>query len=252
MVEGVFNIPGGGPIPAEVRTVFFDAGNTLVYLDLAWIAERLASDGWDIDEDRLFYGQSVAAYEATRMALLKRYRTDAHRLLPYFSRVLELAGIPKDFTRDCANILVEEHRSSVLWRVVPDFVPHTLRELRRRGYMLGVISNTDGRLKGLLDKHGLSPYFTCIIDSSVVGIEKPSAGIFRFALDAAETNPQKCVYVGDIFAIDIAGARRVGMTGILIDPLSLHGEFDCIRVANLPDILNLLPPVEYRPVRPPG
>ena len=62
-------------------------------LDLAWIAERLREDGLEVGEEALFRGQCLAAYEATHLALLKRYPTDSDRLVPYFTRVLELAGI---------------------------------------------------------------------------------------------------------------------------------------------------------------
>lgn len=232
--------------------VFFDAGNTLLYLDLGWIAERLRADGWEIEEEGLYYGQSVAAYEASRLALLKKYPKDSDRLVPYFRRVLELAGIPRDFTAEYAGVLIEEHLANILWRTVPEHVRETLEELVRRGYILGVISNTDGRLKSLLDNQNLSSYFTCIIDSTVVGVEKPSVEIFTSALDAAETDAERCVYVGDIYAIDILGAERAGMKGVLLDPLALHEDFDCTRIKRLRDILELLPPIDRPPMSIPG
>jgi putative hydrolase of the HAD superfamily len=240
----VFNLPDEPGASGDIRAVFFDAGNTIAYLDVAWIAARLRQDGWEIDESAVVYGQNVAAYEASRIALLKRYPTDADRLIPYFSRILALAGIPADFTRDCAAILLEEHKANFLWRWVPDFVPATLRELGGRGYILGVVSNSDGRLKPLFDRTGLSPLFKCIIDSAVVGVEKPSPEIFHLAIEAAETEPERCLYVGDIYAVDIEGARRAGINGVLLDPMCLHDEFNCAKIAKLPDILGMLPPLE--------
>jgi len=244
--EDIFRAPAPAPLGGHVRAVFFDAGNTLTYLDLAWIAARLREDGWDMDEESLFYGQCVASYEASRMALLMKYPTDSDRQVPYFSRVLELAGIPKDFTEDCAMILAEEHKRSILWRNVPPFVHATLDELKNRGYILGVVSNTDGRLKALLDRTRLTRFFKCIIDSSVVGVEKPHPAIFERAVEAVETEPSSCIYVGDIYAVDIEGARRAGLGGVLLDPMRLHNEFDCVKITKLPDLLDLLPPVANR------
>jgi putative hydrolase of the HAD superfamily len=235
------------PLRNGVRTVFFDAGNTLLYLDLAWIVERLSADGWDITEDRLFYGQSVASFEATRLALLKKYPTDSDRHVPYFARLLELAGIPKAFAGDCVKQILAEHRRRNLWRYVPEYIAPTLRELNNRGYMLGVISNSDGRIRSLLDEHDLASYFTCIIDSAVIGAEKPGGEIFRHALDAAETDAEKCVYVGDIYAVDVVGAEAAGIAGVLIDPLSLHEQFDCVKIKRLGDLVRLLPPIEHPP-----
>lgn len=244
-MSNVFDAPGA-PQPLDgIRAVFFDAGNTLVHLDVDWIARRLRADGWEMDEEALLYAQWVVAYEMTRMALLKKYSTDADRLTPVFKRMLALAGIPADFLDECARILLEEHKARNLWRIVPQVVRDTLSQLRKRGYILGVISNIDGRLKSLLDSLDMSGHFRCIIDSAVVGIEKPDPGIFHKAVEAAETRVESCVYVGDIYAIDIEGARRAGMTGILIDPLLLHDEFDCPKIGKFNDLFSLLPPLPH-------
>lgn len=245
MSQDFFRAADGPRLPEGVRAVFFDAGNTLTYLDAAWIARRLRDDGWDMDEQAVVYGQNVAAYEASRMALLKKYPTDADRLIPYFSRILELAGIPGGFSRECAEMLLEEHKVNFLWRHIPEFILPTLKELRDRGYILGVVSNSDGRLRPVLDSGGLTQCFEFIIDSAVVGVEKPNPEIFNLATEAAETSARKCVYVGDIYAVDIEGARRAGITGVLLDPLSLHGEYDCVRIAKLPQLLALLPPLKW-------
>lgn len=241
MTEGFFNPPHEPMISGEVRAVFFDAGNTLAYLDAAWISRRLKEDGWEMDEGAIVYGQNVAAYEASRMALLKKYPTDADRLIPYFSRILELAGLPADFVREYAGILAEEHKTAFLWRHVPEFVAPTLEELARRGYILGVISNSDGRLKPLIENAGIAGSLEFVIDSAIVGVEKPNPEIFHLATRAAETEPERCVYVGDIYAVDIEGARRAGLQGVLLDPMFLHAEFPCPKIARLPDILALLP-----------
>ena len=243
MSENVFNVESSTELGGTIRAVFFDAGNTLTYLDVGWIARRLREDGWEMDEGALLYGQNMAAYEASRLALLKKYPTDADRLIPYFSRVLELAGLPRDFVHEYSGVLLEEHRANFLWRHVPDFVSPTLDELRKRGYITGVISNSDGRLKPLLDSTGLSGLLEFVIDSAVVGVEKPDPEIFRIAIRAAETDAHNCAYVGDIYAVDIEGARRAGVCGVLLDPMYLHAEFACAKIARLSDILSILPPL---------
>ena len=242
MSQPIFQTPRERPLGEDIRVVFFDAGNTITYLDVEWIIKRLRRDGWEIDAPGLFYGQCAAAYEASRLALLKKYATDSDRHIPYFSRVLELAGIPVDFTADCARILLEEHKSRILWRTVPDYARRTVEELYKRGYILGVISNTDGRLKSLLDSVELTRYFRCIVDSAVEGVEKPDPEIFKRALEAVGQDAGHCIYVGDIYAIDIEGARRAGLTGVLIDPLYLHEEFDCLKIPRISDLLGMLPP----------
>ena len=59
---------------------------------------------------------------------------------------------------------------------------------------------------------------------------------------AAET-----LYVGDIYEIDVQGARGAGITPVLLDPLTLYGEVDCARIDRLARLLELLPERSSRP-----
>ncbi len=88
----------------------------------------------------------------------------------------------------------------------------------RRGYRLGVISNADGRVRGLLDQSGLSRFFELILDSAEVGIEKPDPRIFLTATERLRLAPGACASVGDIYEIDFLGARRAGLEAVLIGP----------------------------------
>ena len=50
-----------------------------------------------------------------------------------------------------------------------------------------------------------------VIDSSVFGIEKPDPAIFRAALEALNVAPEEALYVGDLYDVDVVGARAAGM-----------------------------------------
>jgi HAD superfamily hydrolase (TIGR01549 family) len=137
--------------------------------------------------------------------------------------------------------LEAENARDNLWRVMHDDTPAVLDELRRRGYILGVVSNADGRIAAALAECGLAPHFTTIIDSHVVGVEKPDARIFQLALDACGAQPAETMFVGDIYEIDVQGARNAGIAPLLIDPLNLYGNVDCDRIAKLAELLDRLP-----------
>jgi HAD superfamily hydrolase (TIGR01509 family) len=122
-----------------------------------------------------------------------------------------------------------------------DDTPALLETLCARGYTLGVVSNADGRVAASLDACGIAPHFKVVIDSHVVGVEKPDPRIFRLALDACGTHPEETIYIGDIYEIDIVGARNAGIRPFLLDPLSLYGEVDCERIDSLTRLLELLP-----------
>lgn len=70
-------------------------------------------------------------------------------------------------------------------------------------------------LDGLLHDLGLDGYFTAVVNSSLVGWEKPHRRIFEVALERAG-RPERVWMVGDNPVADVAGARAVGIPGILV------------------------------------
>ena len=85
-----------------------------------------------------------------------------------------------------------------------------LTTLRDR-YRLGVISNNFGNTRGWCDEYNLSPLLDIVVDSTVVGVSKPEAGIFHAALRGISTVPEAAIYVGDTYSDDVVGAKGVGM-----------------------------------------
>ncbi len=81
----------------------------------------------------------------------------------------------------------------------------------REQYRLGVISNNFGNTRGWCDEYNLSPLLDIVVDSTVVGVSKPEAGIFHAALTGISTSPEEAIYVGDTYSDDVVGAKGVGM-----------------------------------------
>jgi putative hydrolase of the HAD superfamily len=57
-----------------------------------------------------------------------------------------------------------------------------------------------------------------VVDSQVVGLEKPDPRIFAVALERMGLPPERTVYIGDLRSVDAAGARNAGMHFVLLDP----------------------------------
>jgi putative hydrolase of the HAD superfamily len=124
--------------------------------------------------------------------------------------------------------------------VAPD-TADVLEELRRRCLTLAVISNSDGRIEADLLASGLGSHFAFVLDSAVVGVEKPDVAIFAMALARLGVAPEHALYVGDVYAIDVLGARRAGIEAVLMDPLGRYAAPpDCPRVRTLGELLTLL------------
>jgi putative hydrolase of the HAD superfamily len=85
-----------------------------------------------------------------------------------------------------------------------------LADLRRR-YRLGLVSNFYGNLHGVCAEAGIDALFDVLVDSTLVGVTKPDAGIFRHALGALGVTAAESTFVGDSPSRDMAGARGVGM-----------------------------------------
>jgi putative hydrolase of the HAD superfamily len=109
-------------------------------------------------------------------------------------------------------------------------VPGALDALRRladTGVGLGIVSNSNGTVEEqLLTQRicqvgeGEGVPVVVVLDSAVVGIEKPDPGIFEHALRALDVPASRAIHVGDTGWADIAGARAAGVRPIHLDP---HG-----------------------------
>ena len=137
--------------------------------------------------------------------------------------------------------LREEHARFNLWRRVPSGLSEALGRAQEGGLRLGVLSNSEGSIASLLKEVGLASYFEVIIDSAVVGIAKPDPRVFALAARALRLQAREVVYVGDIPDVDVVGAQRAGMAGVLIDPYDHFPHFKqgprCMSVVEVIDDL---------------
>lgn len=98
--------------------------------------------------------------------------------------------------------------------------PPVLRELRRRGLSLGLVSNTSRDLDRFVDTFSLD--VDAVVSSGAHGKVKPDPSIFRAALLLLGVEPDEAVMVGDSLADDVAGARSIGMRAFLLDREGRH------------------------------
>jgi len=150
----------------------------------------------------------------------------------FYSSLLEQLEI-RD--RELHNQLVQATRVSANWA---DGRPGTREALQRIGqrYQIGVISNADGKIAEVLTRCGIADCFSAIIDSGVVGYEKPHPAIFEHALSKMKSQPEESLYVGDVYSVDYLGATRAGMQAMLFDVCGAYRETDVPRVESLEEL----------------
>jgi putative hydrolase of the HAD superfamily len=216
-----------------MRAVLFDAGGVLVGPDWARLAADAAHHSVRVDAARL------AAQEGPALAVM-RGGTDAERWRSYVAAALALAEADGPVDTAAAALQVQHDLVSYWDAVYPD-VRACLATLSHR-VRLGVVSNSNGRLLGVLRRLGLADAFDVVIDSAVVGVEKPDPRIFALALDALAVPPGATAFVGDHPDLDVRGAAAAGLVAVHLDR---HGAgsppgFAAVStLAALPELLEL-------------
>ena len=226
--------PQAHPSGRKLRAVLFDAGNTLVFLDYARLAEEVGSSlGLPLTEQGL--SQHVLA--ASR-AMEAAAGTDQQRAAAYLEALFLLGGVPRQRLGEVRECLGRMHRERHLWSSVAERSAEALQKLRDAGLRLGVVSNSDGRVEQALQAAGLRNYFDVVIDSALVGVEKPDPRIFNAALDALGVAPDEALYVGDLYEIDVVGARAAGMEAVLLGQPEPGSSRSCRSAPSIENLVN--------------
>ena len=210
-----------------VRTMFFDAGNTLLRMNYEVLAEQLRVRGCAVGLERV----REAEWRA-------RVRLDAH-FAPgmstesgsasgrYLRYLLEGLGVTDEETvRSMAEWRRTYNLPVGLWHHADPEAEAALTLLAGRGIRAAVISNSNGSVRSILTELGLARHLEFVLDSAEVGVEKPDPRIFRIALERAQVEPDDAVYVGDLYSVDVLGARAAGMDAVLLDPGGCWGPRD--------------------------
>jgi putative hydrolase of the HAD superfamily len=122
------------------------------------------------------------------------------------------------------------------FKAYDDTLP-TLKELKNRGLILGLVSNVAQDMEPTYTELGLQPYLDFKVTSAEVGCDKPRPEIFMAALKKAQVKPEESIYVGDQYHLDIVGAQGVGIKAVLIDRNNYFPDItDCPRIRSLNEI----------------
>ena len=218
-------------------TLFLDAGGVLVHPNWTRVSAALADVGIDVPRERLSAAEPYAMRALDEASDIGA-TDERKRGWLYFNLVLEQVGVELSPRTDQAlEALREYHREQNLWEhVEPDVLP-ALSALRERGLRLVVVSNANGRLRHLFDRLDLARWFDALLDSHEWGVEKPDPRLFQVALAESGADAAHTAHVGDLYHVDVAGARQAGLAqAVLYDAAGLYDGVDCPRVATLSEL----------------
>ena len=180
-----------------IRAVYFDLGGVIVRTGdrkpRTKLAERL---GMSYEE----LARAVFENESSARASLGAISPEEH-----WAAVIQRLGFPPS---EADTVRQEFFAGDILDLDLIDF----LRSLRLT-YRTGLISNAWSDLRDYIVSQKIDDAFDYMIISAEVGIMKPDARIYQLALEKLGVAPAEAIFVDD-FAVNIEGARAVGMYGI--------------------------------------
>ena len=220
-----------GLIPADVQAVFFDAVGTLIHphprapvvyaevgrrhgsrLAEATIAERFRA-AFQREEEL----DAAAGWRTSETRETARWRNIVHEVI---SDATDAAA--------CFEELYTHFSRPSSWHIDPD-AARVLPELTRRGFVLGIASNYDHRLRTVAAGLPEFRYITHSVISAEVGWRKPEAQFFAEICRLTRLDASRILLIGDDWMNDYDGARAAGMHAILVDRLDHNSLANRIR-----------------------
>ena len=211
-----------------VRAIFFDAGNTLIRMNYPVIVAELARLGSPVtlaDLERAEWRARVRLDASFAPGASTEHPDTGER---YLRLILDELGVRDGQIQSALAAWRRGYNAPMgFWTAMEPEADQALHVARANGLRTAVISNSNGTVADILTSLGLAKDLEFIIDSSKVGVEKPDPRIFHIALARAGLEPAEAVYVGDLYSIDVLGARAAGLPAILMDPGACWGARDC-------------------------
>jgi HAD superfamily hydrolase (TIGR01509 family) len=200
--------------------------------------------GESVDPVRLERAEAAARPRISKR-LLRETEDDGQQLFAaYIEEVLaqlvqlgeRLSARPEVLAAQLVPILRAPGQTQRLWSRVLPGIPEALSRLVDAGFRLVVVSNSDGTVESGLRDRGLRRFFGPVVDSALVGYEKPDRRIFEHALRVSGAEPETTLHVGDLYDADVLGARAAGIHPALVDPFDDWQDVDCRRFRDVAEL----------------
>jgi putative hydrolase of the HAD superfamily len=218
---------------AGIEAVLLDVGGVLTLPAVTEAAAFLSAHGAE---------GSVEAVERCHYHGMVAYDESAGTGRAYLSGFLEAAGLSGELAGDFDAAI-----RPAGWQPAIRSSLEALPRLAATGVSLAIVSNSDGTVAARLGAAGVAQVgagpgvsLCALIDSGVVGIDKPDPGIFALALDACGVLPEAAVHVGDSRRADVAGALAAGIRPLHMDPYDLCPDRSHDHVHSLREVIAMV------------
>ncbi len=214
----------------DIEAIFLDVGNTLrIVLPEAEFIAQAKSDLMKLvgtqDSEEAFFNTLETRWKAYR-------KQSKETLLEASEKELWTQWLLPDYP--AGKIAPLSGKLTHLWRdhdgrrVPRCDATDVIKELSRRGYVLGIIANTitETEIPDWMESEGVTDYFKSVVLSSKFRIRKPNPEIYWEAARRVGVDPCQCAYVGDNPIRDVEGCRAAGfgMMIMFLEPDTLKKE----------------------------
>jgi putative hydrolase of the HAD superfamily len=226
-----------------IKAVFFDLYHTLAKYAPSreeLIAKTLKEFGIEakpeIFEHPLVAADEFLYREMARVPLSRRSPEDKMALYArHQAMVLKEAGIKTDerVFKGVFGKMMQMKMDLVLF----EDVPPVLDSLKKRGLILGLISNVEHDINPALKELGLPNWLSVIVTSRETGFAKPQPEIFREGLKRGGVQAEETIFVGDQYEVDCLGAQNAGLQPVLLDRQNHYkNKTGCPRIKSLNEL----------------
>jgi len=212
----------------KVKAVLFDFYDTLVYGEnwedfwkkaLERTVEYLNSLGLKVSVET--FSEKFEEIRAELLRDLERTKGELDIVYLFWKLLKEFGHTPAiTLLQRVIDLFYSIEVCSV--KLYPDAIP-TVEHFRRRGFKTAIVSNATARFEYVVKKYCLYRYFDILMASYKVMRPKPHPAIFSETLRLLGVKPKEAVMVGDSYKADIAGAKRLGIRGILLNRSGSQG-----------------------------
>jgi putative hydrolase of the HAD superfamily len=221
------------------KAVLFDLYDTLVWLDVERSSrgrhEMAARAGVPLDRFLAVWGRSVN----------DRMEGKGNGLAGHLRATLAALGLDDSPELVAEMVRIERRRLEESVHLYPDAV-RVLKELARRGYRLGLVSNVSDGAAIPITHLGLDRLFDEMILSHEVGILKPDPAIFIISTERLGVRPAETVFVADGGFGELDASHRLGIYSIMIEQPHQSKDYGSsstydLKITRLRELLDILP-----------
>ena len=188
-----------------VKAVIFDMYETLITLY----------------ESPLYFGTQMALdagiEEENFQELWRRTEVDRTIGKMTFEEVLEkILKTNNCYSETIMNFIVAKRirrKEEPFEHLHKDIIP-MLRELKKNGILIGLISNCFSEEAWIIKKSVLYPYFDAVCLSFEEKLQKPNPAIYNKCLEKLHIQANDCLYIGDGGSNELEAAEMIGMKAV--------------------------------------